>query len=267
MALYQPPPTWASVILLQQDPATGEQKPTFSPVWLKWFVDLAFLLQQAGGGSGAIGDVIGPPNSDPGNIAAFADNTGKLLADTGINIDNVVIGPATAPDGNLAVFSGTTGKLIADGEKHIYDVLTGTDAGGPVVGGEVPVYADSSGRVLQTTPVMLHDLVRNSTGSTTGNVAVFSDTSGVVIEDGGSPPVIGGNFVDNEEPTGTPNGVLLVFTLAFAPAPASSLMLQHADGSMYIQGIHYTLSSVTITFDAASCPQTGDELRAFYRKA
>jgi len=37
----------------------------------------------SGGGSGAVGDVVGPPISVAGNIPIFADNTGKVLADSG----------------------------------------------------------------------------------------------------------------------------------------------------------------------------------------
>jgi hypothetical protein len=77
-------------------------------------------------------------------------------------------------------------------------------------------------------------------------------------------------FVDAETPSGTINGVgatgNAVFTLANAPSPAASLMLLHKDGTPYIAfGKDFTLAGLTITFVAASTPQTGDLLYASYR--
>lgn len=50
MADFQPPPTWALPIIV--DEPTG--KATFSPVWLKWFVDLTAILNAVGGGGGGV---------------------------------------------------------------------------------------------------------------------------------------------------------------------------------------------------------------------
>ncbi len=40
----QPPPTWAPPVI--------EETGGFNPVWLKWFIDLAFTVNQTGGGAG-----------------------------------------------------------------------------------------------------------------------------------------------------------------------------------------------------------------------
>lgn len=45
MATLQPPPTYAEVVLVDEK----TQKGRFNPIWLKWFVDLAEILDQAGG--------------------------------------------------------------------------------------------------------------------------------------------------------------------------------------------------------------------------
>lgn len=50
MAVFQPPPTWASPVIV--DEATG--KASFHPVWLKWFVDLTGILSSAAGSGGSI---------------------------------------------------------------------------------------------------------------------------------------------------------------------------------------------------------------------
>ena len=156
---FQPAPTWAPPILEAVDPATGEKKATFNPVWLQWFVELAVVQST----SGAAGNVVGP---------------------------------RVAVNNHVAVFDGTTGRLIKDG--------------GP---------------------------------------------AGAAV-----------NFVDAEVPSGFVNGNNVTFTLANAPSPPASLFLYHADGNPYIgNGVHYTLSGVTITFQVAATPQVGDLLYANYR--
>lgn len=47
MADFQPPPTYAEVILV--DEKTG--KATFNPIWLKWFIDLVAGVGPSGAGS------------------------------------------------------------------------------------------------------------------------------------------------------------------------------------------------------------------------
>lgn len=45
MSDFQPPPTWALPVDVDQQ--TG--RASFNPVWLKWFVDLAQIINDAGG--------------------------------------------------------------------------------------------------------------------------------------------------------------------------------------------------------------------------
>jgi len=68
-----------------------------------------------------------------------------------------------------------------------------------------------------------------------------------------------------ETPTGTQNGVNLVFTLANAPSPANSLQL-FLNGAYLTQGAgnDYTLSGSTITLAAAFAPGVADNMRASY---
>lgn len=46
MSDFQPPPTYANPILIDEDTKIA----TFNPVWLKWFVDLVGVLNAGGGG-------------------------------------------------------------------------------------------------------------------------------------------------------------------------------------------------------------------------
>ncbi|MBI3469911.1 MAG: hypothetical protein HY013_00975 [Candidatus Solibacter usitatus] len=77
---------------------------------------------------------------------------------------------------------------------------------------------------------------------------------------GGSAPL----FADAETPTGAANGVNAVFTLVNAPNPATSLAL-YRNGVLQKLLVDFTLSSNLATFYAASTPQTGDILTAYYR--
>lgn len=71
-------------------------------------------------------------------------------------------------------------------------------------------------------------------------------------------------FADDEVPAGTINGSNAAFTLQYTPNPASSLML-YKNGVLMQQNADYTIGGNGITFAAASTPQTGDSLTAYYR--
>ncbi len=71
-------------------------------------------------------------------------------------------------------------------------------------------------------------------------------------------------FVDAETPGGAVNGVNGIFTLANAPVPGSSLAL-FRNGLIQKQGLDYSLSNSTITFQSSYVPQPADALTASYR--
>lgn len=50
MAQYEPPPTYADPVIV--DEKSGKSQ--FNPIWLKWFVDFAQVLTQVGATSGGI---------------------------------------------------------------------------------------------------------------------------------------------------------------------------------------------------------------------
>jgi len=60
------------------------------------------------------GNVVGPITAAAGNVALFADTSGKILIDGGPAASGNVVGPASSVADHVAVFSGTTGKLIKD---------------------------------------------------------------------------------------------------------------------------------------------------------
>lgn len=72
------------------------------------------------------------------------------------------------------------------------------------------------------------------------------------------------NFIDQEIPSGTVNGINASFGLTHAPTPAKSLML-FVNGANQFQGSDYTLSTTAITFNASAIPGSGSLLQAWYR--
>lgn len=82
----------------------------------------------------------------------------------------------------------------------------------------------------------------------------------VTVSGGGSS-----NFVDGETPAGTIDGVNDTFTLTESPSPAASLQLYRNGILQAPGGSDFTLTGDTIVFEAASIPQTGDSLDAFFR--
>jgi hypothetical protein len=71
-------------------------------------------------------------------------------------------------------------------------------------------------------------------------------------------------FADDETPSGTVNGSNVTFTLAHTPNPSASLQL-FVNGQLMTPGAteDFTLSTATITF--ATAPDTGSNIRAWYR--
>jgi hypothetical protein len=126
-------------------------------------------LQRLGGGGGGSGNVVGPASAADQDIAIFNGTTGKLIADGGMTIAQViaaaiagsgtgnVVGPASAADDAVTRYDGTTGKLIQDSNAILPDdgaltltltgnnpftVLSSQAIGGPGAG----IYYENSGR-------------------------------------------------------------------------------------------------------------------------
>ena len=70
------------------------------------------------------------------------------------------------------------------------------------------------------------------------------------------------HIIDDETPTGTPNGALTTFTINHAPSPVSSLKV-YVDGQRKKLTTDYTFSGTTITF--LSAPLTDSIITVEYR--
>ncbi len=90
----------------------------------------------------------------------------------------------------------------------------------------------------------------------------------ILVSFSGSEPLTNDNFVDNETPTGTINGVNDTFTLSATPSPAASLNL-YVNGMRQVAGVSadFVLTGASIVFNAASIPANGSNIRACYRIA
>ena len=80
---------------------------------------------------------------------------------------------------------------------------------------------------------------------------------------GGGPVV---SFSDGEIPSGLVNGVNTSFTVMYAPAPQSSLLV-FRNGLRMSQAVDYKVSGNSITFLTVATPQAGDLLSVSYRYA
>ncbi len=101
MADFQPPPTFAEVVLYEQNAPSEEallRSARFNPIWLKWFVDVAQLLTQASGGSG--GPVSGPAGATNNHVVFFNGPSGTIIKDSGLNLSGNNTGDQTSVSGN-----------------------------------------------------------------------------------------------------------------------------------------------------------------------
>jgi hypothetical protein len=71
-------------------------------------------------------------------------------------------------------------------------------------------------------------------------------------------------YIDAEVPSGSINGTNTAFQLSQNPNPTGTLEV-YLNGLLEARGVDYTLSGQTLTFAAASIPQSGDILQVFYR--
>ena len=92
---FQPPPTWALPVIV--DEASG--KAVFSPIWLRWFIDLSGKLGSGGAGSGSVTSVgITLPTQFTVAGSPIVD-AGTLAVSWATEVANIVLaGPATGAD-------------------------------------------------------------------------------------------------------------------------------------------------------------------------
>jgi len=170
----------------------------------------------------ASGNVSGPATSVANAVPVYADATGKILADSGIDFDDLlqvgaplvtnnlltvdlvgraidsgipigglgtgdVTGPGVSVAGHLPSFAGTTGVVLADSGIPAADVAL---IGGTLVNGNL--VAVNAGGDLVDAGIAAAGLgagdVTGPGSSVSGNLPVFADATGKVLADSGIAP-------------------------------------------------------------------------------
>jgi hypothetical protein len=154
---------------------------------------------------------------------------------------------------NVAFIDGETPSGVTNGSNAVFALSQP-----PTPAGSLELYRNG---LVQTTGVDY--IVSGSTVTfLSGNVPASGDVLQAYYRTTGSTTLP--TFVDDEVPGGAVNGSNLTFTLANAPNPVVSLRL-YKNGMLLQQHGDYTISGATITFVAASTPQTNDSIVAYYR--
>lgn len=168
------------------------------------------------------GDVSGPGSAVAGAVPVYADATGKILADSGIEFDRLlqiaaplvvnnlitvdpvgraidsgvhvgglgtgnVNGPLISVAGNLASYADATGAILADSGVPVADVIL---AGGTLVAGNI-LTVDVGGDLVDTgvpvTDVGAGGDVVGPATATAGHLASYADGSGELLADSAIP--------------------------------------------------------------------------------
>lgn len=121
MSTFQPPPTWANPVIVDE----VTQEATFNPIWLKWFVDLVGVLNSLGGGGSAIqhsalAGLQGGAANQYYHLTAAAEaaltagftGTGALVRESSPTLITPVLGAAT---GTSLSVSSTLRSTLAGG--------------------------------------------------------------------------------------------------------------------------------------------------------
>lgn len=198
-------------------------------------------------------------NSDVASDAAIAYSK---LALSGSLVNADVSASAAIAYSKLNLAGSIVNADIAAGAAIAYSKLSLT---GSIVNADI-----AAGAAIE-----LSKLAKSSTDAATADTLVLRDANGRAKF--AAPSASGdaankgyvdgeiGRFVVNETPSGTIDGSNASFTLASAPA-AGGLQL-YINGLLLLEGTHFSLSGTTVTFTSPFQPQTGEWLRASYKKA
>jgi hypothetical protein len=180
-------------------------------------------------------------------VYQFTETWAVPPSSTTLNVSNVRVTTGTVVGSGSTTTAANTVVAITD--------VTGLSAALAARPVEGPDYATGHAAVIDAA-----GLIEGATGNLTDCLHV-DGTSGPCGAASGTWTV---GFSDGETPSPTPDGVTTAFTLANVPSPTASLEF-YRNGVLMKQNYDYTLSGTTVTFVAASIPQSGDLLTASYR--
>lgn len=197
-------------------------------------------------------------NSDVASDAAIAYS--KLsLSGSIVNAD--ISASAAIAYSKLSLTGSIVNADVAAGAAIAYSKLALT---GSIVNADIAANA----------AIELSKLAKSSTDAATADTLVLRDANGAAkfatptdtahAANKGYVDGQVGRFIANETPTGTIDGSNAAFSLAYAPA-AGTLQL-FINGLLLLEGTHFSVSGTTVTFTSPFQPQTGEWLRASYKK-
>lgn len=130
MADFQPPPTYAEVVVIDDK----SKKVRFNPIWLKWFVDLASFIDTSGGPTGVVhndtGGLQGGTTNQFYHLTSAQQALAVLILVTGLRPPT----PAGAAQTVLKLTGNTGAPNNAEGaDGDFYFRSDGTVAGNTVV--------------------------------------------------------------------------------------------------------------------------------------
>jgi len=195
MSNFQPPPTYASPVLV--DEKTGKSQ--FNPIWLKWFVDLVSVLGPTGAGSvsevsivtanGVSGSVADPTTTPAITLALGAITPASVAAIgtvTGSNLSGTNTGDQTNITGNAGTATAlqnarTIGGVSFNGTANI--TVASATGGFTVTGGALTGLGGAS---FITTSTALTDGAAAALGTLTNAPAAGDPTKWIGINDNGT---------------------------------------------------------------------------------
>lgn len=171
---FQPPPTYALPILV--DEKTGRAQ--FSPIWLKWFVDMAQVLSSFGGGSGSadhnlLSGLQGGASSQYYhlNSAQHAQLIGKIDLPATIAVNQMLV--STVANAVAALATANSSVLVTD------------SSGVPAFGTALPDITTAGNNLVRKTTTLADGAA--AAAGTLGNApAAGNPTKWVPIDDNGT---------------------------------------------------------------------------------
>ncbi len=172
-----------------------------------------------------------------------------------------VNGPVTTTSGNVAAWNNATGTLLADSTKVVANLVTND---GTSTNGFVATFADSTGKIIQNGTKLEADLVTGpASASATDNLASFNSLTGKVIKDSG---ILSTNVMTMTAPAAgvTAGGNVLASVLGTKQGIESSIPIANlatmsavstkVDGLILSAGLDKTQRATAYSVPLALCP-------------
>lgn len=138
----------------------------------------------ATGGSGGIGDVVGPSSATDNALARFDSITGKLIQSSTVSADDngaitvpEIAAPSTPTSGKVAVYAKSDGLLYSKDDAGVETLVSGGTAGAPSTATYITQTADGGLSNEQAMSALATGIVKNTTTTGVQSIATAADLS------------------------------------------------------------------------------------------